>query len=221
MAATFSCTARRSSLFSGQGAGLSALARGGFRRTAGDAVMSTRNVILPRLLAGEYSVVRDGGWALVQDTTTSSMTNRSAPPDGPRAFAIRPRATVVSRPAWTCFGDEWLVIPGDALSLENNEDWIYGEFGADIGRPTTRPRRTICHREEELVSGCKGAVPNAGGQRGYDSGVEAAYEAFLRPMTEHSALSMLCAGDGRRGRFFALNGPLYAHLSARPRRADG
>jgi glutathione S-transferase len=172
-----------------------------------------QNVILPKVGWPVIPVVEMADGALVQDTTDIIETIEARTPDGPRAIPTGPVQQVVSR-LLDLFGDEWLVIPAMHYRWNYNEDWIYGEFGR-TSAPDAPPAEqyAIGKKNGERF---KGAVPMLGVNADTIPGVEAAYEAFLKDMTQHLRYHAYVLGDRPSLGDFALNGPLYAHLLRDP-----
>ena len=168
-----------------------------------------QNVILPKVGWPVVPVVEMAGGAVVQDTTDIIETVEAQTPDGPRAIPDGPVQGVVSR-LLDLFADEWLVIPAMHYRWNYNEDWTYGEFGR-MSAPDAPPAEqyAIGKKNGERF---KGAVPMLGVSEDTIPGVEAAYEAFLKDMTEHLRHHAYVLGGRASLGDFALNGPLYAHL---------
>ena len=172
-----------------------------------------QNVILPKVGWPVVPVVEMAGGDVVQDTTDIIETIEGQMPDGPRAIPDGPVQRVVSR-LLDLFADEWLVIPAMHYRWNYNEDWTYGEFGR-MSAPDAPPAEqyAIGKKNGERF---KGAVPMLGVNADTIPGVEAAYEAFLKDMTEHLRHHAYVLGGRASLGDFALNGPLYAHLLRDP-----
>lgn len=172
-----------------------------------------KDIILPKVGWPVIPVLELPGGEVVQDTTDIIETIEAHTPDGPRAIPTGPLQQVVSR-LLDLFGDEWLVIPAMHYRWNYNEDWIYGEFGR-TSAPDVAPAEqyAIGKKNGERF---KGAVPMLGVSEDTIPGVEAAYEAFLKDMTEHLRHHAYVLGDRPSLGDFALNGPLYAHLLRDP-----
>tara|TARA_R110000787_G_scaffold170459_1_gene283158 strand:- start:1214 stop:2335 length:1122 start_codon:yes stop_codon:yes gene_type:complete len=172
-----------------------------------------QNVIMPKVGWPVIPVVEMAGGEVVQDTTDIIETIEAVTSDGPRAIPSGPVQQVVSR-LFDLYADEWLVIPAMHYRWNYNEDWIYGEFGRTSAPDVPAPEQyAIGKKNGERF---KGAVPMLGVSEETIPGVEAAYEAFLKDMTEHLRHHAYLLGGRPSLGDFALNGPLYAHLLRDP-----
>jgi glutathione S-transferase len=171
------------------------------------------DVILPKVGWPVIPVMEMPDGEVVQDTADIIDAVEAATPDGLRVMPDGPVQRVVSR-LMELYADEWLVLPAMHYRWNYNEDWAYAEFGR-ISAPDAPPpeQYAIGRKNGERF---KGAVAMLGVSEENIPGVEAAYEAFLKDMTEHLRHHAYLLGGRPSLGDFAFNGPLYAHLLRDP-----
>ena len=172
-----------------------------------------RDIILPSVGWPVIPVMKTPDGEIVQDTTDIIEHIEAAEGLSPPAIPDGPVQAFVAQ-LLQLYADEWLVIPAMHYRWNYNEDWAYGEFGR-ISAPDVPPAEqyAIGRKNGERF---KGAVAMLGVSEENIPGVEAAYEAFLKDMTEHLRHHAFLLGGRPSLGDFALNGPLYAHLLRDP-----